>query len=128
DVLSFRTRVVSTSNEATIVTPAENSFTSGFAPTACRRKNLPAYDAYNCKTPTRTLTQEDIDRGWFTPEFSFTVAPVDGSVAAVTVSHEGAPVLLRDGVLDATITGDRTDTDRDLATDPYVAGEPVPYS
>ncbi|MGY1550299.1 exo-alpha-sialidase [Microbacterium sp. A588] len=128
DVLSFRTRVVSTSNEATIVTPAESAFTSGFAPTACRWKNLPAYDAYNCNTPTRTLTQEDIDRGWFTPSFSFTVAPVDGSVAAVTVSHEGAPVLLRDGVLDATITGDRTDTDRDLATDPYAVGEQVPYS
>ncbi|RBO70977.1 hypothetical protein, partial [Microbacterium sp. H6] len=60
--------------------------------------NLPAYDAYNCSTPRRTLTQADIDRGWYTPEFSFTVAPVDGSAPAVTVTHAAAPVVLRDGV------------------------------
>lgn len=126
--LSFQVRVVSTAGVNTLVTPAANTFTTGFSPTACRWRDLPAYDSYNCNTPRRTLTQADIDRGWYTPEFAFTVAPVDGSAAAVTVTHTGAPVVLRDGVLDATITGSRTDAARDLAADPYEVGEQVPYA
>ncbi|WP_460802029.1 exo-alpha-sialidase [Microbacterium sp. GXF6406] len=128
DVLSFQTRVVSTSNEETVVVPAANNFTSGFAPTACQWQKLPAYDAYNCSTPRVTLTQEDIDRGTFTPEFSFTIAPTDGAVDPVTVTHTGATVVLRDGALDATITGSRDDAGRDLATDPYAVGDAVPYA
>lgn len=126
--LSFRVRVVSTAGVRTVVTPAANTFTTGFSPTACRWLDLPAYDGYNCSTPRRTLTQADIDRGWYTPEFAFTVAPVDGSSAAVTVTHTGSPVLLRDGVVDASITGTRADAGRDLAADPYEIGEQVPYA
>lgn len=128
DQLSYQLRVVSTAGTITTVTPAATNFTSGFAPTACRWRNLAAYDAYNCSTPRTTLTQADIDRGWYTPQFSFTVEPVDGSAAAVTVSYTGTPVLLRDGVVSATITGARADAGRDLATDPYEVGEQVPYS
>lgn len=128
DVLNFQTRVVSTSAETTTVTPAASTFDSGFAPTACRWRNLPAFDAYNCSTPKHTLTQADIDRGWYVPEFSFTVETVTAPIEKVTVSHTGAAVLLRDGVADAEIVGTRTDADRDLATDPYALGEQVPYS
>lgn len=124
--LSFTVRVVGTSNVVSTVTPASNTFTTGFSPTACRWQNLAAGGAYNCTTPKRTLTQEDIDRGWYAPEFSFTIT--GGGLAPVTVSHTGAAVLLRDGLLDATITGARTDTARDLAADPYAVGEQVPYS
>ncbi|WP_040569696.1 hypothetical protein, partial [Microbacterium maritypicum] len=74
------------------------------------------------------LTQADIDRGWYTPEFAFTVAPVDGSAPAVTVTHAAAPVVLRDGVLAATITGARADAGRDLAANPYAVGTQVPYT
>lgn len=126
--LSFQIRVASTAGATTVVTPAANTFTSGFAPTACRWLSLPAYDAYNCSTPRRTLTQADIDRGWYTPEFAFTVAPVDGSAAPVTVTHTAAPVVLRDGVLAATITGARADAGRDLTTAPYAVGEQVPFA
>lgn len=126
--LSFQVRVVSTAGMTTVVTPAANTFTTGFAPTACRWLSLPAYDAYNCNTPRRTLTQADVDRGWYTPEFAFTVAPVDGSAPAVTVTHTGAPVVLRDGVLTATITGARADAGRDLGSNPYTVGEQVPYA
>lgn len=128
EVLSFTTRVVSTANESTVVTPAASNFSSGFAPTACRWGNLPAYDAYNCTTPRHAITQADIDRGWYAPEFSFTVAALSDTSKTVTVSHTGAKVLLRDGLLGATISGQRTDTGRDLATDPYEVGEQVPYS
>ena len=128
EVLSFQTRVVSTANEATTVTPAESTFDTGFAPTACRWGSLPAFDAYNCNTPKHTLTQEDIDRGWYAPQFSFTVETVADPSKNVTVSHTGAAVLLRDGVADAEIVGTRTDANRDLAAQPYTLGEQVPYS
>ena len=128
DVLSFSLRVTSTAGVATLVTPKEANFTTGFLPTACRWQNLAALGAYNCTTPRRTLTADDIARGWFAPEFSFTVAPMSDTAAAVTVTHTGAPVVLRDGVLGATVTGARTDASRDLVTDPYAAGEQVPYA
>ncbi|PKI91175.1 sialidase [Actinomycetales bacterium SN12] len=124
--LAFTVRVVGTSNVVSTLTPAANTFSSGFSPTACRWQNLAVGGAYNCTTPRRTLTQEDIDRGWFAPEFSFTIT--GGGLATVTASHTGAAVPLRDGLLDADISGKRTDTGRDLAADPYAAGERVPYS
>lgn len=92
--LSFRTRVVSTYDGETVVTPAATTFSTGFAPTACRWLKLPAYDAYNCATPRHTITQADIDRGWYAPQFSFTVAPTAGG-APVTVTHTGTQVPLK---------------------------------
>lgn len=128
DVLAYTVRVVSTSDVATTVTPKDANFTTGFLPTACRWQNLPARDAYNCTTPRRTVTADDLAKGWYTPEFSVTVAPPADPSAAVAVSYVGTPVALRDGVLDAAITGSRGDTGRDLAADPYAVGEQVPYT
>jgi sialidase-1 len=128
DQLSFTVRVAATSNIVTTVTPDANTFTTGFSPTACRWQNLAAGGAYNCTTPRRTLTQADIDRGWYTPEFSFRITAADGSLSPVTVSFSGASVPLRDGVLGASIEGGRTDTARDLAAQPYAVGEQVPYA
>lgn len=128
DVLSFTVRVTSTVSVATLVTPGAANFTTGFGPTACRWQNLAPLGAYNCTTPRRTLTAEDIERGWFRPEFSFTAAPMSDTAATVPVSFTGPAVALRDGVLGATITGTRGDTGRDLAADPYEVGEQVPYS
>ncbi|WP_404430003.1 exo-alpha-sialidase [Microbacterium lacus] len=128
DVLSYSLRVTSTASVATLVTPSAANFTSGFLPTACRWQNLAGQGAYNCTTPRRTLTADDIERGWFQPEFSFTVAPMSDTAKTVVVNHTGAPVALRDGVLGATITGQRADAGRDLETSPYSAGEQVPYS
>jgi sialidase-1 len=127
DVLSYSLRVTSTANVPTLVTPREANFTTGFLPTACRWQNLAAQGAYNCTTPRRTLTAADIERGWFQPEFSFSVAPMSDPANTVAVSHTGAPVALRDGVLGATITGERADAGRDLATAPYGVGDQVPY-
>lgn len=127
DVLSFTVRVTSTATVPTLVTPSAANFTSGFLPTACRWQNLAALGAYNCTTPRRALTEEDIERGWFRPEFSFTVAPMTDTANTVVVTHTGAPVALRDGLLGATITGERADAGRNLATSPYAVGEQVPY-
>lgn len=127
ETLSFSVRAVSTANEVTTVTPADATFTTGFAPTACRYRDLPAKGAYNCTTPRRTLTQEDIDRGWYAPEFAFSVAANASPDKPVVVRHTGAPVLLLDGVAAATITGERADGGRDLTARPYAVGDQVPY-
>ena len=128
DVLAYTVRVVSTSDVVTTVTPEAANFTSGFLPTACRWQNLAARGAYNCTTPRHTVTADDLAKGWYAPEFSFTVAPPADPSAAVTVASTGAAVALRDGVLDAAVTGSRGDAGRDLATQPYTLGEQVPYT
>ncbi len=127
DVLSYSLRVTSTSGFPTLVTPASSTFTTGFAPTACRWSNLAALGAYTCSTPRVQLTQADIDRGWFVPEYAMTVAPMTNTAAVTTVQHRGAPVALRDGALAATITGDRADAGRDVVSAPYAVGDAVPY-
>lgn len=128
DTLSFRTRMVSTANVATKVTPQETNFTGGFLPTACGWNSLPAKDAYNCNSPVITLTQADIDRGFVIPTFSFTMAELADTSKSVTLSHTGAAVMLRPVQLGATVTGALADSERDLAADPYEAGDRVPYT
>ncbi|MBS1905873.1 MAG: exo-alpha-sialidase [Actinobacteria bacterium] len=128
DVLSFTVRVVSTANVVTTVTPKDADFTSGFLPTACRWQNLAALGAYNCTTPRHTVTQADLDRGWYAPQYSVTVAPPTDPGSGVVVAGTGAAVALKDHVLAAGITGARADAGRDLAAQPYALGEQVPYS
>lgn len=128
DVLAYTVRAVSSASIVTTVTPKDANFTSGFLPTACRWQNLPALGAYNCTTPRHTLTTDDIARGWYAPQFSFTIAPASDATAGVVVSSTGAGVALRDGVLDAGITGSRGDQGRDLSTQPYALGDQVPYT
>ncbi len=125
--LAYSLRVTSTSGFPTLVTPVSSTATSGFAPTACRWNNLPALGAYNCTTPRVTLTQADIDRGWFVPEFTMTIAPMSNTAATTTVRHVGTPVALRDGALDVSIVGAPGDAARDVVADPYAVGNAVPY-
>lgn len=128
DILAYSLRVTSTANVTTLVTPKDGNFTTGFLPTACRWQNLAAFGAYTCTTPRHTVTQDGLDRGWYTPQFSFTVAPASDTANAVTVPYAGPAVALRDGILDATITGARADQGRDLPAQPYAVGDQVPYT
>lgn len=127
DQLAYSIRVTSTSGFPTLVTPLAANFTSGFLPTACRWNNLPARGAYNCTTPRVTLTQADIDRGYFVPEYSMTVAPMSSTASTTIVTHRGAPVALRADALAATIIGTVGDPARDVVAQPYVVGDTVPY-
>ncbi|MHA3684919.1 exo-alpha-sialidase [Leucobacter sp. HY1908] len=127
DTLSFTVRVTSTSNVQTTATPGEANFTTGFAPTACRFQRLGAGAAYNCGTPKVTLTEADIERGSFTPNFAFTLADLEGDAADISVPFTGATVPLADGALSLEVSGERNDAGRDLAANPYVAGDQVPY-
>ena len=132
--VAYTFSVASTSNVTTSSVPVSGSFDSGFLPPTapnCRFLTLAAGAAYTCSTPRHLVTAADVAKGWFTPTATFSVTSTTDASLTKTVTFTGAPVFVRDpaGVpLSASIAGRRTDTTRDLATSPYVAGEQLPYA
>lgn len=131
EALSYSFTVKSTSNVTANAVPVSGSFDSGFLPPTapnCRFNNLAAGASYNCTTAKHVLTAADIERGYFVPEASFTVTASSTPSLTKTVPFTGAAVALRDGLVAADISGARTDVGRDLATQPYAAGDLFPYT
>lgn len=136
DVLGYTFNVKSTANVTANSVPVSGNFETGFLPPApgapsspnCRFNNLAAGANYNCTTAKHTLTAEDIARGYFVPTASFTITASATPSLTKTVPFTGAAVALRDGLVSATIAGTRGDAGRDLATQPYAAGDAVPYT
>ncbi|WP_242652938.1 exo-alpha-sialidase [Intrasporangium flavum] len=130
--LGYTLTVTSTGNVTAASVPKASNLEANFAPPAtpnCRYLTLAAGARYTC-TPSHALTAVDVDRGWFTPTASFTVTASSDPNVTKDVSFTGAPVFLRDPAtvpLSASVTGERGDGARDLATQPYVAGELLPY-
>ncbi|WP_242701795.1 exo-alpha-sialidase [Arthrobacter cavernae] len=136
DVLGYTFNVKSTANVTANSVPASGNFETGFLPPApgapsspnCRFNSLAAGANYNCTTAKHTLTAEDIARGYFVPQASFTITASATPSLTKTVPFTGAAVALRDGLVSAAITGARGDAGRDLATQPYAAGDAFPYT
>ncbi|MFJ6452849.1 exo-alpha-sialidase [Paenarthrobacter sp. NPDC091669] len=131
DVLSYSLNVKSTANVTANSVPVSGTFDSGFLPPSapnCRFNNLAAGANYNCTTARHVITAADIERGYFVPEASFSITASSTPSLTKTVPFTGAAVALRDGLLTAGISGARADVGRDLATQPYAAGDLVPYT
>ncbi|MCF3140667.1 exo-alpha-sialidase [Paenarthrobacter sp. AR 02] len=131
DVLSYSLNVKSTANVTANAVPVSGTFDSGFLPPSapnCRYNNLAAGASYNCTTAKHVITAADVERGFFVPEASFSIAASSTPSLTGTVPFTGAAVALRDGLLTADISGARADVGRDLATQPYAAGDLVPYT
>ncbi|MBP1137778.1 sialidase-1 [Arthrobacter sp. PvP023] len=131
EVLSYTFAVKSTSNVTSNAVPVSGTFETGFLPPSapnCRYNNLAAGASYNCTTPKHTLTPEDIARGYLVPVAEFTVTASGNTALTKAMSFKGAAEPLRDGLLAGSITGARNDAGRDLAAQPYAAGEQVPYT
>ncbi len=131
DVLSYSLNVKSTANVTANAVPVSGTFDSGFLPPSapnCRFNNLAAGASYNCTTAKHVITAADIQRGYFVPEASFSITASTTPSLTATVPFTGAAVALRDGLLTADISGARADVGRDLSTQPYAAGELVPYT
>lgn len=135
DQVSYTFRITSTATVTTSSVPTAGNFDIGFLPPNapnCRFRVLAAGDAYNCTTPKHTVTQEDINRGYFIPMATFESTSNADPTLTKTVNFTGQPVFLnltgKTNALAAEIVGSRTDTDRDLAVNPYTSGEAVPYS
>ncbi|WP_309075303.1 exo-alpha-sialidase [Paenarthrobacter sp.] len=131
ETLSYSLNVKSTSNVTANAVPVSGTFDSGFLPPSapnCRFNNLAAGASYNCTTAKHVITAADVQRGYFAPEASFSITASTTPSLTTTVPFTGAAVALRDGLLTADISGARADVGRDLATQPYAAGDLVPYT
>ncbi len=131
EVLGYALNVKSTANVTANAVPVSGTFDSGFLPPTapnCRFNNLAAGASYNCTTARHVITAADVERGYFVPEASFSITASATPSLTRTVPFTGAAVALRDGLTAADISGERADAGRDLATQPYAAGELVPYS
>lgn len=128
--VSYNFTVKSTSNVTANSVPVSGTFESGFLPPAapnCRYNNLAGGATYNCTTAKHLVTVDDVERGYFVPGATFTITASATPSLTETVSFAGAAVPLRDGLVSADISGARADSGRDLATQPYTAGELLPY-
>lgn len=88
-------RVQNTSTMTITVTPTSGDFSPFLPPNAgnCRWTNLAANAAYTCATPRHTVTQADLDRGYFVSD---TVWSLSASGAATrSISVTGGQVALR---------------------------------
>lgn len=131
EVLGYSFNVKSTANVTANAVPVSGTFDSGFLPPSapnCRFNNLAAGAGYNCTTAKHVMTAEDVERGYFVPEASFSITSSATPSLTKTVAFTGAAVALRDGLVGADISGRRADVGRNLATQPYAAGELVPYT
>ena len=125
---------VTNKNTGTVaVAPSAGNFSPLTAPGAgnCRYQSLAAGASYSCTTPVHTVTADEAAQGYFVPDTTW------GVTGAATGSDRflGQPVALKAGVQAAngsvsgvTVSGNRTDTARNISTNPYAAGENVPYS
>ncbi len=130
DVLNYTFTVKSTANVTANSVPVSGSIDAGFLPPTapnCRYNNLSAGASYTCSTAKHAVTAEDMARGYFVPEAVFSVTASATPTLTKTVAFAGAAVALRDGLVAAEIKGSRNDGGRDLAAQPYVAGEAFPY-
>lgn len=97
--ITYTFSVTNTADEAVSVVPTAGNFdAAGYLPTStpnCRYLNLAAKGTYTCSTATHTVTQEDIDRGYFTPEMTFTVTSRANDARTTTVTHTGEKILLK---------------------------------
>lgn len=131
EALTYALTVKSTANVTANAVPVAGTFDSGFLPPTapnCRFNNLAAGASYNCTTAKHVVTAADVERGYFVPEASFSITASSTPSLTKTVPFTGAAVALRDDLLAADISGARADTGRDLGTQPYAAGDSVPYT
>ncbi|MEV7603966.1 exo-alpha-sialidase [Paenarthrobacter sp. NPDC089322] len=131
EVLNYSFTVKSTSTVTANSVPVSGTFDSGFLPPSapnCRYNNLAAGASYTCTTAKHVITAADIERGYFLPEATFSITSSTTPSLTKTVPFSGAAVALRDGLVAADISGARADVGRDLASQPYAAGDLVPYT
>lgn len=88
-------RVRSTTAEAVDAVPVSGNVDKGFLANSrpnCRWLNLPANGHYTCSTAVHTVTQEDVDRGWYQPAASMSFTLRSNPSLSTTVSGTGPRV------------------------------------
>lgn len=133
EVVPYSFKVTNRNTGAVTVIPSAGNFAPLLPPGTgnCRYVSLAAGSSYTCGTPRHTVTAAEAAQGYFVPDTEWAVSGAATGNGRVT----GQPVPLAGGVqapagsiAGVTITGSRTDPARDVAANPYTAGEAVPYS
>lgn len=88
-------RVQNTSSTTITVTPTSGDFSPFLPPSAgnCRWTNLAANAAYSCTTPRHTVTQADLDRGYFVADTVWSLSASGSTTRSISVT--GGQVALR---------------------------------
>lgn len=128
ETVSYSFRVTNNSGELVDAIPTGGNMDVGFLPVTspnCRWRNLADAGTYQCTTAKHTVTAEDLERGYFIPELTFTaVSKADSSKTAET-TYRGEAVQLReyDYTPGAVITGALTSE----AKEHYEVGDVLTY-
>jgi len=120
-------RVDSTSTMTTSVVPTTGDFAPFLPPGAgnCRFLTLAAGAGYTCATPKHAVTADDIARGYFVADTTWTVSASGQPTKTIEVAGGEVDVVARDPRLTVEVTGDWNDADDNgLAT----AGETVTWN
>lgn len=99
--ITYNFSVTNTSDEPVNVVPVGGNMDTGFLPPApgeasrknCRYNRLASGATYKCSAQ-HTVTQEDVDRGYFVPELSFNVLASADTSRSVELNYTGERVVL----------------------------------
>lgn len=100
--ITYNFAVTNTSDETVNVIPVGGNMDTGFLPPApgeasrknCRYNRLAGGATYKCTTAQHTVTQEDVDRGYFIPEMSFKVVASADTSRSVELNYTGERVVI----------------------------------
>ena len=101
DQVPYTFTVANSGPLTTTITPTAGNF-SPLVPEGtgnCRWRNLAPAGTYNCTTPRHTVTQAEVDQGFFVPQTSWTLTAAGQSPKVVDVDGGEVDLLARNAQL-----------------------------
>ncbi|MGA7207027.1 MAG: exo-alpha-sialidase [Specibacter sp.] len=132
DTVSYKFSVTNTTSGTVAVVPTSGNLAPFVPPSTgnCRYSALAAGASYTCSTPLHTVTSAEASQGYFVPDTNWTITGTGSTSGRVL----GSPVVLNGNlqassaaIAGVSIAGVRNDPGRNIATNPYSAGETVAY-
>ena len=134
EVVTYSYSMTNTNSVEISESPISGNWDANFLPPTannCRFRSLAPGQTFTCPWAKRTLTQDDINMGYFLPTAKWTVTGVGINASGTTV---GTPVYVKAGIQSgqaANINGaqifvQRNDASRSILSNPYQVGEGVP--
>ncbi|WP_432397331.1 sialidase family protein [Pseudarthrobacter sp. L19] len=132
ETIAYQFTVKNTNTGAVTVAPTSGNFAPLVPPGSgnCRYSNLAPGAAYSCTTPLHTVTQAEVDQGFFVPDTQWSIsgnATGTGRVLGLPVNLSSAAQAGTATIAGVTVNGSATNTTRNVGTTPYTVGEQVSY-
>lgn len=112
-------RVDNRSTVTVAVVPTAGDFAPFLPPGAgnCRFQTLAVGAGYNCATPRHTVTQNDLDRGYFVADTTWTVGATGQTTKQLAVAGGEVDVITRAPQLSGATAGEWSDSNRNGVAD-----------